>query len=66
MKHFTFAPTAAVVVSLLSSCSTRPNSIVGAQVVTNPLLDANFPHPAVLRHLMDITTREPPLPFQSS
>ena len=49
MKHFTFALTAAVVVSLLSSCATRSNSIAGAQVVTNPVLDANFPDPAVLR-----------------
>ena len=49
MKHFTFALTAAVVVSLLSSCATRSNIIAGAQVVTNPGLDANFTDPAVFR-----------------
>lgn len=59
MKRFTFVLTAAVVVSLLSSCATRSNSMVGAQVVTNPVLDANFPDTQLLRHLMDITTPTP-------
>lgn len=49
MKRFTFVLTAAVVVSLLSSCATRSNSMVGPQVVTNPVLDANFPDPAVVK-----------------
>ena len=49
MKRFTFVLTAAVAVSLLSSCATRSNSMAGAQVVTNPVLDANFPDPAVIK-----------------
>ena len=39
MKRFTFVLTAAVVVSLLSSCATRSNSKVGVQVVTNRELE---------------------------
>lgn len=39
MKRFTFVLTAAVVVSLLSSCATRSNRKVGAQVVTNRELE---------------------------
>ncbi len=49
MKRFTFVLTAAVAVSLLSSCATRSNSMAEAQVVTNPVLDANFPDPAVIK-----------------